>query len=139
MKKASLKKLRPLIVIGVIVIVVVVTILVGGLKGAHVDLTAKKAATPAEAALAVVRGVNEPVSVYRVESDTTKNVWLDELLARFDAANSNVTVETVDASSARLETLARTRRPTTTATARSSATPPPTSPRRTRCAAPSPM
>ena len=107
MKKASLKKLRPLIVIGVIVIVVIVNILVGGLKGTHIDLTAKKAATPAEAALAVVRGVNEPVNVYRIESDATKNVWLDELLARFDAANGNVTVETVDASSARLETLAR--------------------------------
>ena len=103
--KKLLSKLRPLIVVIALALVVLINALIGDLGGLHFDLTPRKAATPVAEAMDVVNAVNEPVELYIVETDDTRNVWLDELLDRFAAANGKITLESVDPSSARLETV----------------------------------
>ena len=100
------EKLRPLILLAVLVLAVALNGVVGGLGGLHVDLSARRAATPAQEALAVARGVSEPVRVYVIASESGRNVWLDEIVARLAAAGENITAETVDPASTRVESLA---------------------------------
>ncbi|MBQ8953491.1 MAG: Gldg family protein [Clostridia bacterium] len=100
------EKLRPVILLIALALVIALNCAVSGLGGLHVDLSARRAATPSQEALAVARGVSEPVAVYLMESESGRNVWLDEIAARLAAASKNVTVETVDPASARVESLA---------------------------------
>ncbi len=106
MKKLFSEKLRPLTVVIAVALVIVINMIVGGLGGLHVDLTAKQAATPTDAALKIARGVSERTSLYVIESDETRNVWLDELAERLAAANPLITAEFVNAASPRLTALA---------------------------------
>lgn len=105
MKKLFSEKLRPLTVVLALALTILINVLVGGLKGLHIDLTKQQASTLTAGAVETVRAIKEPVQVYLIESDDTRNIWLEELASRFDAANPLVTAEIVDASGSRMTAL----------------------------------
>ena len=99
------EKCRPLIVIAVLALVVALITAIGSPTALHVDLTPRHVVTPSTEALAVLRDVSEPVDLYLIRSEETQSIWLEELIARFDASSDSISYELVDSSSPRMEAL----------------------------------
>lgn len=70
------------------------------------DVTPQKFMTMSDRSREVVGALEEDVDVYYLASDAGKELWVDELLQRYDAASAHVSYEMVDPTSGKATDLA---------------------------------
>lgn len=71
----------------------------------RLDWTSGRLVTPDDRALSLIQSLQTDVRIYQITDDPEQDLWLTELLRRYDAAGSRLTVETVSPTSARLAAL----------------------------------
>jgi len=97
------EKIRPLVVILALALVIALNAAASGLP--HLDLSPRRAATPADEAIALARSITERVDLFIIQTEDNRDIWLNELVARFAAANHRLRVQSVDPASSFMEKL----------------------------------